>query len=265
MYKIGEFSRLAGIPIKTLRYYHEIHLLEPVEIDEESGYRYYDGTSYERAKTIRLLKSFHFTLAEIQEAVDKISDTDDLRAFLKDKYEQMDGKVAELRREQEKLLRIIEKTEGMKMAKTSEVSIKDIAALKVACIRYKGRYDDMGQYIGKLFGVVKGNAAGPVIALYYDEGYMEEGADIEVCIPVKKEVSGKDVSTRMLEGGRFVSAIHTGPYDQISDSYKVVMDMMQEKGLQTEVPNREVHVKGPGWLLKGIPEKYGPELLMKVL
>lgn len=265
MYKIGEFSRLTEIPVKTLRFYHEIQLLEPVEIDGETGYRYYDGNSYERARTIRLLKACHFTLAEIREAVDQIRDDDDLRAFIREKYEQMDGRVAEIRREQEKLLRLIDRKERMKMAKTSAVSIKEVAPQKVASIRYKGRYEDMGQYIGRLFGVVKGSAAGPVIALYYDEGYMEEGADIEVCVPVKKEVSGKDVVTRTLEGGRFMSAIHTGPYDQLSESYKVLMDAMQSQGLQTETPSREVYLKGPGMLLKGNPEKYETEILMKVL
>lgn len=265
MYKIGEFSRLAGVSVKTLRYYHEIRLLEPVKTDEASGYRYYDGGSYARAKQIKLLKSFHFTLAEIHEAIEKIQDADDLRAYLKEKYDQMDLQVEGLRKEQAMLLKMIDKREGEKMAKTSEVTLKDVAALKVACIRYKGRYDEMGHYISALFSVVKGSAAGPVMAVYYDEGYLEEGADIEVCVPVKRDVAGKDVVTKTLDGGRYVSAIHIGPYDQISDSYKVLMDAMQEKGLETTTPSREIYLKGPGMLLKGNPEKYETEILMKVL
>lgn len=264
MYKIGEFSKLAGMSVKTLRYYHELQLLVPVDTDDSTGYRYYDGASYERAKMIRLLKTFHFSLAEIIEIIDQIQDERDLQAYLREKAAQMDTQIAAIRREQAQLLKRIETKEGQKMASTSAMEIKALSDNKVASIRYKGRYDEMGHFIGELFKVVKGNAAGPITALYYDECYMEEGADIEVCVAVKKDVSGKDVATRILEGGRFATVVHTGPYDQISDSYKVLMDAMQAQGLEAEIPSREIYLKGPGMLLKGNPEKYETELMMKL-
>lgn len=34
LYKIGEVSKLCNVPIKTLRYYDEISLLKPVQIDK---------------------------------------------------------------------------------------------------------------------------------------------------------------------------------------------------------------------------------------
>ena len=33
LYKIGDFSKETGVPIKTLRYYNEIDLFNPVEVD----------------------------------------------------------------------------------------------------------------------------------------------------------------------------------------------------------------------------------------
>ena len=39
MYKIGEFSTLNHITIKTLRYYDEIGLLKPSIVDKYTGYR----------------------------------------------------------------------------------------------------------------------------------------------------------------------------------------------------------------------------------
>ena len=41
MLKIGEFSRLSQVTVKTLRYYDEIGLLKPSEIDRFTDYRYY--------------------------------------------------------------------------------------------------------------------------------------------------------------------------------------------------------------------------------
>jgi len=40
---IGAFSRLTHLSVKTLRYYHEVGLLEPAVVDPDSGYRYYQA------------------------------------------------------------------------------------------------------------------------------------------------------------------------------------------------------------------------------
>ena len=43
-YKISEFSKLVNVPVKTLRYYDEIGLFKPEEVDIFSNYRYYLDT-----------------------------------------------------------------------------------------------------------------------------------------------------------------------------------------------------------------------------
>lgn len=41
MLSIGEFSNICKVSAKTLRYYAEIGLLEPSEVNPNNGYRYY--------------------------------------------------------------------------------------------------------------------------------------------------------------------------------------------------------------------------------
>ena len=41
MLTIGEFSSICRVSTKTLRYYAEIGLILPEEINPENGYRYY--------------------------------------------------------------------------------------------------------------------------------------------------------------------------------------------------------------------------------
>ena len=41
MYKIGDFSKIVDIPVRTLRYYAEYGVLVPSEIDKFTGYKYY--------------------------------------------------------------------------------------------------------------------------------------------------------------------------------------------------------------------------------
>ena len=46
--KIGEFSQMMQVTVKTLRHYEQKGLLLPDEVDEWTGYRYYsddDGTA----------------------------------------------------------------------------------------------------------------------------------------------------------------------------------------------------------------------------
>ncbi len=66
MYRIGEFSEITELPIKTIRYYDEIDLLKPNSVDPFTKYRMYDLQNLEDCKKIILLKRFGFTLDEIK-------------------------------------------------------------------------------------------------------------------------------------------------------------------------------------------------------
>lgn len=70
MYKIGEFSKLTGVPVKTLRYYDEIGLFKPSHI-EDSNYRYYEEYQIDEIKYILSLKKLNLSLQEIKEYIEK--------------------------------------------------------------------------------------------------------------------------------------------------------------------------------------------------
>ena len=56
MIKIGEFSKLAQVPVATLRYYDQVGLLKPVAVDRFTGYRYYSVSQLPRLHRILALK-----------------------------------------------------------------------------------------------------------------------------------------------------------------------------------------------------------------
>jgi len=64
--RIGEFSKLTNVPIRTLRYYDEINLFIPITIDLFTGYRYYSEEQIEDLKLINKLKKLGFSLEEIK-------------------------------------------------------------------------------------------------------------------------------------------------------------------------------------------------------
>lgn len=72
MYKIGDFSKIVDIPVRTLRYYDEAGVLTPSNIDIFTGYRYYSEEDILECELIKLLKSLDFTLEEIKAYKDSL-------------------------------------------------------------------------------------------------------------------------------------------------------------------------------------------------
>ena len=66
MYKIGEFAKITNLSIRTLRYYNDIGILVPEQVDIYTNYRYYSEENVNQAKIINLLKDAGFSLEEIQ-------------------------------------------------------------------------------------------------------------------------------------------------------------------------------------------------------
>ena len=66
MLSIGEFSNICKVSTKTLRYYAEIGLLEPSEVNPQNGYRYYAIEQLEKMLFINRLKAYSFSLDEIK-------------------------------------------------------------------------------------------------------------------------------------------------------------------------------------------------------
>lgn len=261
-YTIGEFSQITSLTVKTLRLYHEKGILIPAEIDEFTNYRYYNNSNYELAKTIKILRSYDFTLAEIKDILDECSSESEILEKLKEKQKEVNSKIARYESISSSIELIIQREKETKMNEevNFEVEEKEIDTILIAGYRMKAKYDEVGKgfsIIGKKFGR---HINGKPITLFYDKEYVEENADYEACFPIRKGTSDNEVSVRELKGGKCVSVIHKGPYDEIGEAYKKLINYVGEKGLKTIVPTRIVYIKGPGMIFKGNPRNYLSEV-----
>ena len=71
-YKIGDVSRLLGIPVQTLRYYEEQGIVHPKK-NEATGYRYYDAWDLNSLMDSAYYRSLDFSLSQIEEMLNEDS------------------------------------------------------------------------------------------------------------------------------------------------------------------------------------------------
>ena len=261
-FSIGEFSRITSLTIKSLRLYHEKEILIPFEIDEFTQYRYYDRANYETALSIKILREFDFTLAEIKEILDECDDETNLLEQLQSKFSQIQSKIIRYKEISNSLENIIimEKENKMKAEESFEIEEKEVKTILIAGYKIKGKYSDIGKGFSLLSKKFARHINGKPLGLYYDGEYKENEADFEACFPIRKGKEEEDFSVRELKGGKCFVLIHKGPYENLTESYIKLFTYVNENSFKKKLPTREIYIKGPGMIFKGNPKNYLTEI-----
>jgi DNA-binding transcriptional MerR regulator/effector-binding domain-containing protein len=272
MFSIGEFSKVTGLTVKTLRFYHEEGLLTPAFVDPQTGYRYYDPAQIETARAIVQLRDLEFSLDDIKELLRHKGDDEGLLESMRRQRSVLQERIDRFR----KAVRAIDQyiaheRQAQAMSSTSayEVVEKTIDPVLIGGIRMKGRYSDCGKAFARLGRSLGRYIAGKPLMLHYDHEYKEEDADFEPAMPLRvganTKAKGVDgVSVRELPGGRAATLIHKGPYDTLGHSYAKILQYLKSHNYTPQCPSREVYLKGPGMIFKGNPKNYLTEIQMLI-
>ena len=249
MLKIGEFSSLARISIRTLRHYDELGLLRPLHVDDETGYRYYSVSQLPRLHRILALRDLGFPLEKIGEALDENITADALRGMLLLRQAEQEMQVQE---EQERLsrlkalLHVIEQEGKM----SSDVIVKDVGPQWIASMR-----EQIPAYraIGALFGKLKATLgplgiSGAGIALFHDKEYREQDVDVEAGVTLKEAVDVPDpVHCYQLPAASVASVVHHGAFNRVGEAYGSLLRWIEANSFRPVGPPREIflHVSVP--------------------
>lgn len=134
---IGEMSKLHNTSIKTLRYYDEIGLFEPIEIDENNGYRYYSTEQFEQLNTINYLKALGLSLKEIKVQLEN-RDIEYFLKLLKKQKEITENKIKELELIRSRFEnRIKELDQARRIKELEVVIIKHLQERKIVSLKEK--------------------------------------------------------------------------------------------------------------------------------
>ena len=189
MFRIGEFSKLTQVTIRMLRYYDEIGLLKPTQIDPWTNYRMYSVEQIPILNKIVYLRDSGFNIAEITVALNSGNDYSIIEQLDK-KHEEIE---LAIQLEKDKLRKIeLAKSEllGSQNEMHYNVSIKSIPAYQVISLRrIIPTYYAEGELWRELSSLATENqvtVSTDTFAIYHDTEYKEQDVDVELCAPVKK-------------------------------------------------------------------------------
>jgi predicted transcriptional regulator YdeE/DNA-binding transcriptional MerR regulator len=253
MLKIGDFSKLAQVSIKTLRHYGKLGLLRPAWVDRFTSYRYYALDQLPRLNRILALKDLGFSLEQIGQLLRDDLSAAELRAMLKVRRAELEQHI---QAEQARLARIearLRQIEQEGVLPQYEVVFKSARPQRVVGIRdvvpgYHGLerlFGELGDYLQTQS--VPPEAAQPRLAVYYDAEYHEGGLDVEAAAPAPGPLPGTPrVLVHQLPGVETLACVvHSGPREDLGGAYSALAAWIEANGYRVSGPNRDVYLQGP--------------------
>jgi DNA-binding transcriptional MerR regulator/effector-binding domain-containing protein len=243
---IGDFSRATHLSIKTLRHYHRVRLLEPADVDPDTGYRRYTTDQIPAAQVIRRFRDLDMPIEEIR-AVLRAPD-------LRTRNRLISAHLARLE-------------QGLARAQDAVTSLRDLladpsavapvshrrldATMAAAITGVVGISDLLPWYqgaLGELYATLGARgvaAAGPAGGSYATELFSEERGEATVFVPTATEIQrlGR-VAPVVVPAAELAVIVHTGSHADVDRAYGALADYVASHALQVDGPIREYYLVG---------------------
>ncbi|MBR5919377.1 MAG: MerR family transcriptional regulator [Prevotella sp.] len=258
--KIGEFSKMMQVTVRTLHYYEQRGLLTPDEVDEWMGYRYYSIGQMQKLNDIRDLQRLGFSLDEIKELYEEDSHTPSIRQMT-EKIKETEAQLRQLIARRNQLLDWRNSRKEMKtMEKFSIQSLPEIivASHREVIPNYEALgplcYEKIGPEMQRLG--CKCTTPDYCFTVEHNKEYAPTDIDIEYCQQV--EEMGQDSSIiqfkRLPAVPKALCMKHVGPYERFYESFTELFRYMEEHGYKAAGQSRTSYIDG-AWN-QNDPEKW---------
>jgi DNA-binding transcriptional MerR regulator len=238
---IGDFARMTYLSVKSLRYYHEVGLLEPASIDRETGYRLYLPEQVPTAQVIRRLRDLDMPLGEVR-AVLGADDVGARNAIIANHLRRMERQLRETQAAVSSLRVLLEQGQA-----PIEVEFRSTVAQHAIAVRAQVSMRDLGQWWSEAFdelhAALAGSGArraGPDGALYHTEFFTEEFGETVAFIPVAAPLTRTGrVEQLLLPASELAVTVHHGHFDDLDKTYGALGTFVSERAIGVDGPIRE--------------------------
>ena len=244
---IGDFSRMTFLSVKALRYYHDVGLLTPAEIDPASGYRRYELAQVPTAQVIRRLRDLGMPLDEVRHVMDA-PDVRSRNAAIGAHLRRMEGELERTRATVESLRLLLDEDAPPSIA----VEYREVGAAEALAIREHVALSDLFDWLGAAFtelrsglGGQDARRTGPDAGLYPTELFADEEGDVVALVPVEggAEPAGR-VERLRLEPVEDTVAVRRGSLDDVDRTFAALGTVVAERAIGVQGPIRETYVVG---------------------
>jgi DNA-binding transcriptional MerR regulator/predicted transcriptional regulator YdeE len=238
MIKIGEFSKLVHVPFATLRYYDQIGLLKPVQVDRFTGYRYYSASQFPRLHRILALKDLGFSLEQIGAVLAEGLTPEQMRGMLRLRHAQISQQLAEVQSQLVEVEVRIQQIEREEQIAAYDVMLKQVEPQLVASVRMilpnHSAVGALGPHPGE---------GGQTLVIWYDTEFKEHNVDGAAAFFLRCRIPDNGrMYVHELPAATMAATVHHGPYNTIADAHEAVLTWIDANSYQISGPDREINL-----------------------
>ncbi|MGH9201485.1 MAG: MerR family transcriptional regulator [Vicinamibacterales bacterium] len=257
MFRIGEFSRVARVSGRLLRYYDSIGLLNPRRIDPTTGYRYYTVDQLVQLNRVLALKDLGLSLEQVARMVGEKISTGEIRGMLMLKKTELERTLSEeaarLRHIESRLQQIDEQGS----LRDYDIVVKSAAKQPYLSVRrtYR-RFDDaivmLREVSRAAIARIPDRIRNALIVVAYSD-FEEEDLDLEIGFALKREMAKPIALPGRIEltlnelpaVESLATVVRSGPNYQSHLAFGALGIWMEANGFQIAGPSREVFLELP--------------------
>lgn len=248
MIRIGDFARIMGVSVATLRHYDDEDLLTPSHIHADTGYRYYQAHQISDMHRILALKSLGLSLTEIR-AVIVHNDPELMKQLLAVKKaeaeQRLQSELEQIQRIESRLLTMSNQDAPL----TLEVIVKTTPAFSAALEELTIPTNDMagdvlGEAYGRLYEVLaakKIDLCGPAMAHWHQSHEVLVGERADTMFPIADEIEDTKLKIKAFPAVKVASVTLTGPFSKLRYCHIALSEWMAINHYQLDGAYREVY------------------------
>ena len=259
MFRIGDFARMTGVSVKTLRYYDQIGLFTPQQVDPFTGYRYYSFTQLPRLNRLVALKDLGFPLEQVARLLDNDLPPEQIAGMLVLRRSQLQQQVEEAQARLAQVEARLQQIRNEGRMPTNDILLKVVDPVWVASARevvptpeqMRERCIALMNEVEALVSEANLTSTGVSLALYHD--HSEAGIDVEMALfladtPAAGAKHGRAVVRQLPAVATMAYAVYRGSYDDFAAVGQLHADMghwIEANGYHVSGPSREIYLQVP--------------------
>ena len=226
---IGEFSKMTYLSVKALRHYHDVGLLEPVDIDPTTGYRRYAASQVATAQAIRRFRDLDMPLDDVRRVL-TASNVDERNRVIVEHLDRMREQLERTQASVDSLQSLL--TEPTRPA--VELELRHLPTTTALVARAVVEFDNVAdwlepalaglhvQAVERGLGVIAADGA-----LYPDELFETGTGEVTAFVPVDLRVSG----TVELAATNVAVLVHVGSFTELDQAYGALGTAVAKRGI----------------------------------